>query len=119
MALGSYTAIKNGRDTFGGHLWAGIDYKGSQSYVQGGDGPVDPHAFAFNNTIVTLIGGIDLSGKFQVVPRSLQSNVTTWQLVYISLVTATLGGQSQTAGQEAVAGTNLSTFMVRVSAIGY
>jgi hypothetical protein len=37
---------------------------------------------------------------------------------WIALKTATYGGQAQTAGSEAVAGTNLSTFCVRLTAVG-
>jgi hypothetical protein len=39
-------------------------------------------------------------------------------LQWISNVTATIGGQAQTAGVEAVAGTNLSAEIVRLSAVG-
>jgi hypothetical protein len=38
-------------------------------------------------------------------------------LKWFSAVTATLGGASQTAGSEVAAGTNLSTFSLRVEAI--
>ena len=39
-------------------------------------------------------------------------------IVYYALVTATLGGQAQTAGAQVVAGTNLSTFSFRFRTIG-
>jgi hypothetical protein len=38
-------------------------------------------------------------------------------LKWFSAVTATVGGQAQTLGNEVVAGTNLSTFSIRVEAI--
>lgn len=42
----------------------------------------------------------------------------TYGLQWIANKTATMGGQAQTAGNEAVAGTNLSTFCVRLRGIG-
>jgi hypothetical protein len=57
------------------------------------------------NAIVTM----DLAGSGNAVPQ-----IT---LRYFSLVTATLGGQSQTLGNEIVAATNLSTFSFRLYAI--
>ena len=44
---------------------------------------------------------------------------TTYRLRWIARVTATVGGQAQTAGTEAVATTNLSAEIVRLRAIGY
>jgi hypothetical protein len=57
------------------------------------------------NAVVTM----DLAGSGNAVPQ-----IT---LRYFSLVTATLGGQSQTLGTEVAAGTNLSTFSFRFYAI--
>jgi hypothetical protein len=56
------------------------------------------------NAIVVM----DLGGTANAVPR-----VT---IKYYSLVTATVGGQSQTVGAEAATGTNLSTFSFRFEA---
>lgn len=42
----------------------------------------------------------------------------TYGLQWIANKTATIGGQAQTSGSEAVAGTNLSTVCVRLSAVG-
>jgi hypothetical protein len=42
----------------------------------------------------------------------------TYGLKWIALKTAAFGGQAQTAGQEAVAATNLSTVTVRLTALG-
>ena len=43
---------------------------------------------------------------------------TTYKLKWTCLVTATIGGQNQTAGSEAVAATNLSAVCVRLNAFG-
>ena|SRR5271155_2222763 len=40
--------------------------------------------------------------------------VQSYQLHWISLVTATVGGQAQTGGLDAASGTNLSTFTLRI-----
>lgn len=45
------------------------------------------------------------------------NNVPQVTIRYFSLVTASLGGQSQTLGVEVVAGTNLSTFSFRFQAV--
>lgn len=118
QATGNTKPILGSVDTFGGHFYSPLDYAGSSVYVQGGDS-ISPASFGMYNNIQTLIAGIDQSGKWRVFPRALSNGVTQWQLVWISMVTATVGGQAQTAGLEAVAGTNLSTFTVRLSAIGY
>lgn len=117
QGVGATHPITGVQQTFGGMYWSPLDISGSSSYVQGGDA-VGPSSFGMNSYIWALAGAIDQSGKWQVVPRALNSGYTQWQLVWISLTTATLGGQSQTAGQEAAAGTNLSTYTVRVAAIG-
>ena len=119
QGIGSTKPILGVSDVFGGHYYSPLDYAGSASYVQGGDS-IGATSFGFNSSIQTLIGGVDQSAKFLAVPRPLNSGIqTAWQLVWISLTTATVGGQAQTAGTEAAAGTNLSTFTARLSAIGY
>lgn len=106
---GSYKAIPNGQDTFGGHLFGVLDYAGPSSYVQGGDGPISPQAFGMFNTILSLWGSDDQSNTYRVVARPTQNGTTPWQLVW--LVNAT--------GLEVGAGVNLSAYTVRLSAIGY
>lgn len=117
QGVGKTKAIIGLNQTFGGLFWAPIDYSGSSSYVQGGDS-ISPQSFGFNSTIWDLVTSCDQSNKFSVEARPLNNGVTQWQLVWIALVTATVGGQSQTAGTEAAAGTNLSTFTVRLCAHG-
>lgn len=73
-------------------------------------------------------GAITDDGHFQLqVYRSSllsQSNaslgppMTFMYVRWIALVTATYAGQAQTAGTEAVAGSNLSTFVAALEAIG-
>ena len=117
QATGSTKPIFGMNQTFGGLYYAPLDYAGYASYVQGGDS-IGPASFGCNSYLWTLIGSMDQSTKFRVEPRPLSSGFTQWQLVWISLTTATVGGQAQTAGAEAAAGTNLSAFTVRLSAIG-
>ncbi len=65
--------------------------------------------------------GVDSTGQFQVFPvltgAGYGNSVPSVTLVYYSLVTATLGGQAQTAGAQVVAATNLSTFSFRLRAL--
>lgn len=117
QGVGATHPIIGVQQTFGGMYWSPLDVSGSASYVQGGD-QIDPSSFGFNSYIWSLAGAIDQSGKWQVVPRALNNGFTQWQLVWVSLTTATVGGEAQTAGEEAVAGTDLSTFTVRLAAIG-
>lgn len=72
-------------------------------------------------------GGLTDSGRFLVVgvPKVASGGSTTngrasstYGLKWISQVTATVGGQAQTAGSEAVATTDLSGETVRLSAYG-
>jgi hypothetical protein len=105
---GSYGRVSNGQDTFGGHLFGVVDYTGPASYVQGGDGPVDPKAFGFENTILALWGSVGQGNLYFVIGRPLQNSTTPWQLVWYNK-----------AGGEVAGATNLSGVTVRLSAIGY
>lgn len=73
--------------------------------------------------------GVTDSGNFEVIsiPPAANAKSTTnpngmacktYVLMWISRVTAAVGGQNQTAGTEAVAGTNLSAENVRLESIG-
>jgi hypothetical protein len=117
QATGGTHPIIGLNQTFGGLFWDVLDYSGSASYVQGGDS-ISPPSFGFNNTIWALSGSMDQLNVFEVVGRPLNSGRTQWQLVWKALITGTYGGQSQTAGQEAAAGTNLTGYTVRLAAIG-
>lgn len=114
QGVGNATAVTNGQDVFGGHLWGAVDYKGPSSYVSGGDA-VDPRVFGFPNTIAWLDGSVDQTGTYQAVGLPVQNGITPWRLVWIALKTA----NGQTAGQEVTAGTNLSAITVRLNAVGY
>lgn len=73
-----------------------------------------------------VVGGETDSARFfveciPVVPtRGAPQNSAgaTYRLRWISRVTATVGGQAQTAGTEAVAATNLSGETIRLRALG-
>ena len=64
--------------------------------------------------------GADTTGQIQAYAvynlGGYQNAVPSVILVYYSLVTATLGGQGQTAGTQVAATTNLSTFSWRIDA---
>jgi len=108
MATGSAKAVPNGQDTFGGHFYGAADYTGPAAYAVGGD-TIDPHIFGFPNTILTLIGSTDQSNTYIAVPLPLFNGTTAWKLVWRTAAT----------GAEIGAGINLSTFTVRLSAVGY
>jgi hypothetical protein len=119
QAVGTPAPVLGHDDTFGGHFFGAVDYTGPTSYVQGGD-TLDPRPFGCPNSLLYVVTGVDQAGKWQTEARAIYSGAqTVFQIVWISLTTATLGGQSQTAGQEAATGTNLSTYTVRLGAIGF
>lgn len=64
---------------------------------------------------------VDSTGQIQMFPvmylAGYGNSVPQVTFRYFSLVTATLGGQAQTAGAEIVATTNLSTFSWRCRAL--
>lgn len=108
QGVGSSKPVRFAPDTFGGKFFGAVDYSGPASYVQGGDA-IDPHIFGFPNTIIALYASGDQTGTYQGVPVPLQDDVTPWRLQWVGL--------DSTAGQ-APAGTNLSGFTIRLSAIG-
>jgi hypothetical protein len=107
QGVGSNKSTKLGQDTFGGHFFGAVDYSGSTSYVLGGDS-IDPHAFGFPNSIITLIGSVDQTNTYYAIGRPIQNGITPWQLVWYVKGT----------GAEVAANTNLSGFTVRLTAIG-
>jgi hypothetical protein len=109
MAQGVGTAkqLSNGRDTFGGRFFGAVDYAGPASYVQGGDS-IDVRVFGMQ-TILALYGSLDQTKTYRLEPRPMNGGVTTWQLVWTVYAT----------GAEVQGGVNLSTYIGRLSAIGY
>ena len=107
QGVGSAKDVRSEGDVFGGKLFGLADYNGPISYVQGGDS-LDSRIFGFPNAIISLIGGMDHTNTYSIVPRALANGVTKWQAVWI--VTAT--------GVEVAAAVNLSTYTVRLSALG-
>jgi len=106
-----------------------FDHTGPTSYTQfststglGGD------------SIVAATSGLNISGfdAVEILARDTTGQISatiimgtagygnavkSFQIMYISQVTATLGGQSQTSGSQIAASTNLSTFSWRIYAI--
>jgi hypothetical protein len=62
--------------------------------------------------IVLVLGDSSYTGRFQIVP--IRVTDSKWTLKWISMVTATVGGQSQTVGSEAAALTDLSGESVKL-----
>jgi hypothetical protein len=105
QALGSSQVLHGDVDTFGGKFYAPVDYNGPSSYVTGGD-TLNPQAFGMTK-FLTLIGSVDQSGAYYVEGRTLANGICNWQLVWFAV-----------SGGEVDAGTDLSGFTVRLSAIG-
>jgi hypothetical protein len=102
----------------GDEPYARPTWTGPASYVQVGTTPVtaglpptggDPIAALTLgvNAIVTIAASATYTGNFLIVPLRISS--AKWTFKWISLVTGTVGGQSQTAFTEAATGTNLTT----------
>lgn len=111
----------------GDKLLLHFDHTGPASYTQvvtgttptGGDtiNALDLGRGGFDNLDIMM----DTTGQVYAlaipVAGGVGNAVPSVILKWFSAVTATLGGKSQTAGSEIAAGTNLSTFSVRVQAI--
>jgi len=101
-----------------------FDHTGPASYVQAVLGTTPTGGDKINASDIG-IGGfdnvdtmMDTTGQFYalVIPVGGGGGnaVTSVILRWFAAVTATLGGQAQTANSEVVAGTNLSTFSIRI-----
>jgi hypothetical protein len=64
------------------------------------------------NMIVLVLGDSSYTGRFSIIPIRLSDS--TWILKWVSQVTATVGGQSQTVNTEAAAATDLSGESVKL-----
>jgi len=67
---------------------------------------------AFSVSAIPISPSNPSTGVLSGIPK------TTYRLKWVANKTATMGGQAQTAGSEAVAGTNLTGFCVRLAAYG-
>lgn len=127
-------------DDFGSHKFSVFGHAGPTSYVQVTTGPlangdVVKVAEASMNYFDDVHDATTDSGNFHVEPIPPAANPTpkpsagssavrntgaakSFVLRWVSRVTATVGGQNQVAGTEAIAGTNLSGEIVRLSAVG-
>lgn len=111
----------------GDKLLTHFDHTGPASYVQvvtgttptGGDqiNALDLGRGGFDNCDVMM----DTTGQFYALVIPLNGGngnaIPSVILKWFSAVTATVGGKSQTAGSEVAAGTNLSTFSLRIEAV--
>ena len=103
-----------------------FDHAGPASYTQ-----FSPGASPTGGDIINALdlgfggfdkvdGGYDSTGQFSIavipVGGGNGNAIKSYTLKWTAQVTATLGGQAQTAGSEAVAATNLSTFYTRLTA---
>ena len=81
-----------------------------------GQGPFNRGGFDYVDSDAT-----DTTGRVQLFPVYVKGGtgnaVPQITLMYFSIVTATYGGQAQTAGTQIVAATNLSTFSFRIRAL--
>ena len=120
-------------DSFGAKRFSVFPHAGPSSYTvvtavagtvpaTGGDTVSGPEAGL--KYFDRVIGGVTDDGAFTVIaiPVTVSNIVggpsTTFILKWVSNVTATVGGQAQTAGAEAVATTDLSAEIVRLEAVG-
>jgi hypothetical protein len=97
------TVPATGGDTINAQAEAGLKY-----FDWVGPGETDDGAFSVRAIPAAVSNGA----------RGAGAPCTTYVLQWVSKVTATVGGKSQTAGQEAVAATNLSSEIVRFLAFG-
>jgi hypothetical protein len=105
-----------------------FDHTGPASYTQVVTGGVTPTGGDRINASDLGMGGfdnadvmLDTTGQFYalIIPvGGGNGNAVPYIILrWFSAVTATVGGQAQTNGAEVVAGTNLSTFSLRVEGI--
>lgn len=105
-----------------------FDHSGPSSYTQvGSTGAYSTGGDKINAADLGMGGfdtcepdAADATGQFIAYAIPLNGGngnaIPSFVLKWYSLVTATVGGQSQTAGAEVAASTNLSTFNLRVKA---
>ena len=93
--------------------WVASTQTGGDVITLGGLGPLNQGGVDYFDA-----DGADTTGQIQIFPvfplGGFGNAVKAVTLVYYSLVTATLGGQAQTANAQIVAATNLSTFSWRL-----
>ena len=114
MSVGSPSTVFGFADVFGGHQFNTIDYAGPTAYnntgtpATSGDS-LSHRMFGFENTVETYIGqSFDQTGTYYVRAQPLNNGVTSWKLRWFT-----------TAGVEVANGVDLSTYKVKLSAIGF
>lgn len=121
-------------DSWGAHRAAVHAHLGPVSYTQVTPGtPPTPatggdtlEAVQCGMKFLEFVGvGVTDSGNYRVegIPKSASGSLgqqrTTYTLRWIACRTASIGGQSQVVGTEAISATDLSAEVVRLLAIGY
>ena len=102
----------------GDEPYARVRWTGPKSYTQVTAGAPPTGGDQVNasqcgvNMIVLVLGDSSYTGRFQIVPIRVSDKI--WALKWISMVTATVGGQSQVAGTEAIAATDLTGESVKL-----
>jgi len=121
-------------DSWGANRAAILPHAGPASYTQVTAG-VPPAVATGGDTLQAVsagmkyldfvVQGVTDSGNYRVegIPKAQSGGntgqqATSYTLRWIACRTASLGGQSQVVGTEAVAATNLSTEIVRLLVIG-
>lgn len=105
-----------------------FDHTGPSSYTQftpgtgaGGDVLLATGSGLNEGGFDSMAPAVDSTGQIMAYPvlflGGYGNAVPQVSIRYFSLVTASLGGQSQTAGAEIVASTNLSTFSWRLTGV--
>jgi len=97
-----------------------FDHVGPLSYSQTTEDVINAADIGYGG-FEFVDSGPDTTGQFQGFPKlnlgGYGNAVPSIKLAWWALVTATLGGQSQVLGTEAIAASNLSTFSVRIRAV--
>lgn len=117
MSVGTVKKDNSGqRDVFGGKQFGSPDYAGPTSYNNTGTGStsgdsISPSQLGFFNIILTPLtsGTLDQSGTYFIRWQPQQNGDTPWKIRWFVVST----------GAEVANGVNLSTFTVKLAALGY
>lgn len=130
MAAGQNTPLAGYPMPLGAKYLTVFDHNGPTSYTQAGIAGVVSSGGDVINALDIGIGGFDVfesdmvDSTGQLYALVIATNggsgnaVPSVRVVWYSRVTATVGGQAQTANTEVAASTNLSTFVLRCRALG-
>ena len=114
----------------GGKNVVAFDHSGPSSYSQAGiAGVISSGGDVINASDIGMgcfdtfeADAVDSTGQLfcevQMIAGNAGNAIPSVRLIWYSRVTATVGGQAQTANSEVAASTNLSTFFLRCRATG-